>query len=268
MVDIAKFFLGFTQDESCGKCTPCRAGIPKLREILTTISEGKGELWHLDLLAELGRMVAELSLCGLGQTAPNPALTTVRHFRDEYEAHIIGKRCPAGVCKSLVAFHAVEDKCYLCLESVAGFDAGGYEAFKAVLPEMIPERVRKKIESSGCAVDLARFMVTVPAQNKSCTKCSSCRLGIAHAVRILDRIANGNGELEMLDLLPELGHTVKVASECPVGETALDPVLFTLEHFYDQYMAHILDKRCPGGICNEAVFYHITCPLRASVTTK
>lgn len=101
MVDMAKFYLGFTQDESCGKCTTCRAGIPKLREILNRISEGKGEIGDIDLLTELGKMVAEVSLCGLGQTAPNPVLSTLRHFREEYEAHIIDKKCPAAVCQGL-----------------------------------------------------------------------------------------------------------------------------------------------------------------------
>ena len=101
MVDVAKFFLGFTQDESCGKCVPCRAGIPKMREVLNRISQGKGTMADLDLLTELGEMVATSSLCGLGQTAPNPLLSTLRHFREEYEAHIIDKRCPAAVCQAL-----------------------------------------------------------------------------------------------------------------------------------------------------------------------
>jgi NADH-quinone oxidoreductase subunit F len=101
MVDVAKFFLGFTQDESCGKCVPCRAGIPKMREVLTRISQGKGKMEDLDVLSELGAMVASASLCGLGQTAPNPLLSTLRHFREEYEAHIIDKRCPAAVCQAL-----------------------------------------------------------------------------------------------------------------------------------------------------------------------
>lgn len=266
MVDVAKFFLQFTRDESCGKCTPCRAGIPGMLQILNKISQGEAKLEDLDILLELAEMVASASLCGLGQTSPNPVLTTLRHFRGEYETHIIDKRCPAGVCRSLVAFHAVEDKCYSCLESVAGFDAGGYEAFEEVLPEIIPDRVMEKIKSFGCAVDLARFLLTVPAQNKSCTKCTSCRLGTAQAVRILDDIANGNGKMEMLDLLLELGDTMKVASECPVGRTAPDPFLLLLENFRDQFEAHILDKRCPFGICERALSYHNTCPLRAAVS--
>lgn len=265
MVDIAKFFLGFTQDESCGKCTPCRAGIPKLREILTRISEAKGTMEDINLLSELGGMVAEVSLCGLGQTAPNPALTTVRHFRDEYEAHIIDKRCPAGVCKALVAYHALEDKCLPCLEAVVSYDAGGYEALRAALPELIPDRLIAKLQTSGCAVDLARFSLIVPAQNKSCTKCPPCRLGIAQMIRLLDDIATGNGNRETLDLLIELGDTIKTGSECPVGKTAPDVVLFALEHFRDQFEAHILDKRCPVGICQKVVTYYTICPLRAGV---
>jgi len=101
MVDVAKFFLGFTKDESCGKCTPCRAGIPKMLEILNKISQGEGTIEDLDVLSELAEMVASASLCGLGQTSPNPVLTTLRHFREEYEAHIIDKKCLAAVCQAL-----------------------------------------------------------------------------------------------------------------------------------------------------------------------
>ena len=101
MVDMAKFFLGFTRDESCGKCTPCRAGIPKMLELLTKISQGEGTMEDLDILAELAEMVASASLCGLGQTSPNPVITGLRHFRDEFEAHIIDGRCPAAVCQAL-----------------------------------------------------------------------------------------------------------------------------------------------------------------------
>jgi NADH-quinone oxidoreductase subunit F len=101
IVDVAKFFLQFTRDESCGKCTPCRAGIPKMLELLTKITDGKGTMEDLATLEELGEMVGSASICGLGQTAPNPVLTTLRHFREEYEAHIIDKKCPAVVCQAL-----------------------------------------------------------------------------------------------------------------------------------------------------------------------
>ena len=101
MVDMAKFFLQFTRDESCGKCTPCRAGIPKMLQILNKVSRGEATLEELDILEELAEMVASASLCGLGQTSPNPVLSTLRHFREEYEAHIIDKKCPAAVCQAL-----------------------------------------------------------------------------------------------------------------------------------------------------------------------
>ncbi len=102
MVDIARFFTDFVQKESCGKCVPCRVGTKRMLEILTRITEGQGELADIDRLVQLGQMIAETSLCGLGQTAPNPVLSTIRYFRDEYEAHIIEKRCPANACPALV----------------------------------------------------------------------------------------------------------------------------------------------------------------------
>ena len=101
MVNIANYFLEFTRDESCGKCIPCRAGIPEMRQVLNKICRGEGSMEDLNLLMELGEMVASASLCGLGQTSPNPVLSTLRHFREEYEAHIIDKRCPAAVCQAL-----------------------------------------------------------------------------------------------------------------------------------------------------------------------
>ena len=101
MVDIAKMFLGFTRDESCGKCVPCRAGIPKLLALLTKITSGKGTLQDIDTILELSEMIQKASICGLGQTAPNPAVSTIRHFREEYEAHIIDKKCPAALCQAL-----------------------------------------------------------------------------------------------------------------------------------------------------------------------
>ncbi|MCC8022601.1 MAG: NADH-quinone oxidoreductase subunit NuoF [Clostridiales bacterium] len=114
MVDIAKFFLEFTVDESCGKCTPCRVGTKRLHEMLEKISKGNATLEDLDKMEELCYYIKQNSLCGLGQTAPNPVLSTLRYFRDEYEAHIKEKRCPAGVCKDLLEFSVIEDKCRGC----------------------------------------------------------------------------------------------------------------------------------------------------------
>ena len=114
MVDIAKFFLEFTVDESCGKCTPCRVGTKRLLEMLTKITEGKGTLEDLDRMEELCNYIKQNALCGLGQTAPNPVLSTLRYFRDEYIAHIVDKKCPAGVCKNLLTYKIDREKCIGC----------------------------------------------------------------------------------------------------------------------------------------------------------
>ncbi len=114
MVDVARYFLRFLQDESCGKCVPCRLGIDRMLEIITAITEGHGTPEQLDLLEELAETVAETALCGLGKTAPNPVLTTLRYFRPEYEAHIRKKKCPAGVCKSLITYHIDPERCAGC----------------------------------------------------------------------------------------------------------------------------------------------------------
>ena len=114
MVDIARFFLEFTQDESCGKCPPCRIGTKRMLEILTKITEGKGTPEDLEHLETLAKTIKNASLCGLGQTAPNPVLSTLRYFRDEYEAHIYEQRCPAGVCTALLSYRIDPDKCRGC----------------------------------------------------------------------------------------------------------------------------------------------------------
>lgn len=114
MVDIAKFFLEFTVEESCGKCTPCRVGTKRLLEILEKITEGKATMGDIDRMEELCHYIKENSLCGLGQTAPNPVLSTLQYFRDEYEAHVKEKRCPAGACKALTNFVVIEEKCVGC----------------------------------------------------------------------------------------------------------------------------------------------------------
>jgi len=114
MVDIARFYIEFTQDESCGRCTPCRVGTKRLLEILQRITKGQAELEDLELIEELAYDIRDASLCGLGQTAPNPVLSTLRYFREEYLAHIRDKHCPAGVCKELLHYQVVEEKCIAC----------------------------------------------------------------------------------------------------------------------------------------------------------
>ena len=114
MVDIAKFFLEFTVEESCGKCTPCRVGTKRLLEMLTKITKGQATMEDLEKLEELCYYIKENSACALGQTAPNPVLSTLRYFRSEYEAHIKDKKCPAGVCKALLSYHIDTDKCRGC----------------------------------------------------------------------------------------------------------------------------------------------------------
>ena len=114
MVDVARFFLDFTQDESCGKCTPCRIGTKRMLEILTRITEGEGREEDIEALEELGKNIRLTSLCGLGQSAPNPVLSTLKHFRHEYEAHIRDKQCPARVCRSLMKYTVIPELCKGC----------------------------------------------------------------------------------------------------------------------------------------------------------
>jgi len=114
MVDLARFFLNFTQSESCGKCTPCREGTKRMLEILTRICNGEGVPEDIDTLERLGRVIKSTALCGLGNTAPNPVLSTLRYFRDEYEAHIYDKRCPAHACSALLVYSVDEEKCIGC----------------------------------------------------------------------------------------------------------------------------------------------------------
>jgi ferredoxin len=114
MVDVARYFLDFLKEESCGQCNPCREGIKQMLDILNGICAGKGRDGDIQLLEELGGMIQKFSLCGLGTSAPNPVLTTIRYFRDEYEAHIRDKKCPAGVCKALFHYEIDDAACTGC----------------------------------------------------------------------------------------------------------------------------------------------------------
>ena len=154
MVDIARFFLDFTVDESCGKCTPCRVGTKRLLEILDKIISGNGEMEDLDRLEELANYIKSASLCGLGQTAPNPVLSTLRYFRDEYIAHIVDKKCPAGVCKKLVSFSIDAEKCIGCGMCAKNCPASAIERTDYVAP----------------GHKLASFRI----DTKKCVKCGAC----------------------------------------------------------------------------------------------
>jgi len=147
MVDVAKYFVDFLKSESCGKCTSCREGIESMHDILTGITEGRGREGDIELLEELCEVVRDTSLCALGGTAPNPVLTTIRYFRDEYEAHIREKCCPARVCKALVSYYILPDKCEACMICLRNCSAE--------------------------AISGGKNQIHVIDQNK-CTKCGTC----------------------------------------------------------------------------------------------
>lgn len=130
MVEVARYYTNFLCEESCGKCTPCREGLRRMLEILTDICEGRGREGDIELLERIGRAVQDASLCSLGKSAPNPVLTTIKYFREEYEAHIHEKRCPAGVCKKLTAFTIIKDKCIGCDMCAKGCPAGAISGEK------------------------------------------------------------------------------------------------------------------------------------------
>ena len=136
MVDVARFYMEFIVDESCGKCTPCRVGTKRLLEMLTKITKGEGTMEMLDEMEKLCYEIKDTALCGLGQTAPNPILSTLKHFRGEYEAHIKEKRCPAGVCKALLTYKINPDNCRKCSMCARNCPVGaitgvaGKEAFR------------------------------------------------------------------------------------------------------------------------------------------
>ena len=153
MVDIAKFFLEFTVDESCGRCPPCRIGTKRMYEILDKITKGKATLEDLDRLEELCYHVKANSLCGLGQTAPNPVLSTLRYFRDEYIAHIVEKRCPAGVCKDLLSYEIQADKCKGCTACARVCPAGAISG-SVKNPHTID---KSKCLKCGACIEKCRF---------------------------------------------------------------------------------------------------------------
>ena len=139
MVDIARFFMDFTQDESCGKCVPCRVGTRRILEILTRICDGEGRDGDIETLEILCREIKQDSLCGLGQGAPNPVVSTLKHFRDEYEAHIYENRCPAKVCRNLISFKVNADNCTGCTICARNCPAGAISGERKQIHYIDPE---------------------------------------------------------------------------------------------------------------------------------
>ena len=154
MVDIARFFTEFVQSESCGKCAPCRIGTKRMLELLTRITLGEGELEDIDRLVKLGEMIRESSLCGLGQTAPNPVLSTIRYFRDEYVAHVTDGVCPAGVCKALTTFTIDTEMCKACGMCVKACPTSAISGGVKKVPAVIDQG---KCISCGVCLETCKF---------------------------------------------------------------------------------------------------------------
>jgi NADH-quinone oxidoreductase subunit F len=143
VVDVARYFLNFLAEESCGKCVPCREGIYQMLKILNRICEGEGREGDVEVLEEISEVVRDFSLCALGATAPNPVLSTIKYFRDEYEAHIKGRRCPAGVCKALISYYIEPDKCQACLICLRNCPVGAITGGKNLIHVIDQEKCTK-----------------------------------------------------------------------------------------------------------------------------
>jgi NADH-quinone oxidoreductase subunit F len=154
MVDVARFFLNFTRDESCGKCVPCRIGLKAMLDILERITEGRGEPSDIATLLEMGTTIKKASLCGLGQTAPNPILSTIKYFRHEYEAHINDKRCPSNCCKELLLWQVIPEKCVKCGACLKACPVDAIKWEKGQVAELVKEKCTK---CKSC-YDACRFM--------------------------------------------------------------------------------------------------------------
>lgn len=161
MVEVARYFLDFTQKESCGRCTFCRLGTRQMLVLLEEITRGKGRIEDLDLLRELGEDIQAAALCNLGKTAPNPVLTTLRYFQGEYQAHILQKKCPAKMCRTLTAFYIVPEKCERSCDACVG--SCPVEAIKT-------GRGMKKIVNQEKCVKCGSCLVACPPQYKAVVK--------------------------------------------------------------------------------------------------
>ena len=153
MVDVARYFINFLVDESCGNCVPCREGLERMSEILSDICGGLGTEGDIELLEELSEVMKDTSMCGLGKTAPNPVLTTIRYFRDEYDAHIKERKCPAHVCKALIEYSIDAEKCTGCLACLKACPEGAISGEKEKVHTITPEKCSK----CGICYDTCKF---------------------------------------------------------------------------------------------------------------
>jgi len=157
MVDVAKYFIDFLVDESCGRCVPCREGLERMSEILNDICEGRGKEGDIELLEELSEVMKDTSMCGLGRTAPNPVLTTIHYFREEYDAHIKEKKCPAHVCKALIEYYIDAEKCTGCLACLKACPEGAISGEK----EKVHVINREKCSKCGICYDTCKFNAVI-----------------------------------------------------------------------------------------------------------
>jgi len=164
MVDVARYFLDFLRFESCGKCTPCREGNQRMFEILDRICNGQAKEGDIELLEDIADVVKETSLCALGKSAPNPVLSTIRYFRDEYEAHIRDRRCPAGVCKALVTYAIEAEKCICCGRCAKGCPVSCISGKRGKPPE-------KATDEDRAAGKVGEPFVI---DKDACIKCGAC----------------------------------------------------------------------------------------------
>ena len=196
MVDVSKFFLQFTNDESCGKCSACRDGSDALLEVLTRISNGEGCEGDLEFLEELGQAIKDASMCGLGQTLPNPVLSTLRYFKDEYAAHISDKNCPAKVCKPLIKYYIEPDKCpgcTLCLKNCPAGAVKGENKYIHVIDQSVctkcgecfdicPPKVSAVVKLTGQeALELKSLPDPIPVKEWKAMRAMEAALQARHA---------------------------------------------------------------------------------------